>query len=466
MSVIRELEEAGEVLSPAVRAAIVVLEARIRELERRLGLNSTNSSRPPSSDPPGLKRRPKRKPSGKKPGAQPGHEAHQRELLPPERVDRALEHWPEACATCGHRFALFQEMGTPERRQVIELPPVRAQVTEHRLHRLVCPVCRQATKAVPPGDVGPGTTCGPRLVGFMATLTVRLRASRRGLQALLSDLLDVEPPSVGLLQKLLGEASTATLAAYEEVGRALRASPAVGVDETGWKKKGLRHWLWTGVTEWLSFFRLTRRRSAEERKALLGPDYSGVVTSDRAGAYNDLERRQLCWAHLKRDLEAWMQRGGRAAALGRWATAEVERMFGLWHRFRAGEITRGELVRRLRPLQARMTRLFYQAALSGDEKVEKLAIELLLKWEMLFRFAEQQGVEPTNNEAERALRAGVIWRKISFGSKSDDGLRMVERLLTVAETAKKQKRDLLEYLTAAITAHRLGQTPPALLARA
>ncbi len=303
-------------------------------------------------------------------------------------------------------------------------------------------------------------------MGFAATLTLRLRASRRGVRAVFSDLLDVEPPSVGMLQEMLEEASAAALAAYEEVGRALRESPAVGADETGWKKKGLRHWLWTGVTGHLSFFRLSRRRSAEERENLLGPAYAGVVTSDRAGAYSGLERRQLCWAHLKRDLEAWTERGGRAAALGRWAVSEVERMFGLWHCMRAGEITREEMRRGLRPLQARMTRLFYHAALSGDARVERMATELLLKWDALWAFAEHEGVEPTNNEAERALRSGVIWRKISFGSKSEGGLRMVERLLTVAETAKKQNRDLLEYLTTAIAAHRLGQTPPALLARA
>jgi len=486
MSLLDQLEAAGESCTPGIRAAFLELErmlgaaqvriaeleellaaaqARIVELERRLGMNSKNSSLPPSRDPPGV-RRPLKKKGKRRRGAQPGHAAKQRNLVAPERVDRVVDHWPEHCRGCGHVFSLAWEVGAPERRQVIELPPVRAEVTEHRLHRLVCPCCARTSKAAAPVEVPAPTTFGPRLVAFSATLTVRLRASRRNLHQALSDFLDVEPPGVGTLQHLLEEVSAATLPAYQEVRTAVRASTAVGVDETGWKKKRLRFWLWVAATPTLSFYRLSRRRSRSEREKLLGCSYAGVVTSDRAGAYRSLPvgQRQLCLAHFRRDMVAWQERGGAAGRLGTWAVSELDRVFSLWHRFKRGEITRAHLGRVLGPLQARFTRLFYQAYHGTDVKLSRMADELLGLWDALWAFSRHEGVEPTNNESERALRAAVIWRKTSFGSRSERGLRMVERLLTVAETAKKQQRGLLEFLSAAITAHRLGQVPPALLA--
>jgi transposase len=480
-SLLEHLEAAGESCTPQIRSAFFALEARlaelealvraqaqeIRELKRRLNQNSMNSSLPPSSDPPFLKPAKPKKPSGRRRGGQSGHEPHQRTLLPPERVDRVVEHSPNLCRHCGHRFALpHQEIGSPERRQVIELPPIRAEVVEHRLHRLRCPVCRAITPGIAPAAVTGPVTFGARLVAFSTMLTVRLRASRRGVRQVLGDLLDVGPPCVGQLQQLLEEASTASLPAYQQVRAALRASPAIGVDETSWTLRGRPYWLWAGVTSRLSFFRLAARRSGWARERLLGRRYAGVVTSDRHGAYNALAppQRQLCWAHLKRDFVDWQGYGGAAERIGHWAEAESDRLFALWHRFRAGEIDRAWLRRHLQPLQARVRRLLERGTRCGVRRVEKSTKQLLGLWPALWSFALYAGVEPTNNEAERALRAGVIWRKTSFGSQSGRGLRLVERLLTVAETCKKQNRDLLGYLTGAIEAHRTGRIPPLLVA--
>ncbi len=479
MNPVERLERAGEVLSPGVRAAILALEeengrlraevaralARIEDLERRLGCNSTNSSLPPSQDPPGTARAAKPK-SSRRRGAQPGHEPHRRSLVPVERVDEVKDHYPEQCGHCGHRFALWQEVGRPERRQVIELPPIRARITEHRLHRLLCPCCRQISAAEAPAGVEAPVVFGPQLVALAAVVTVRLRASRRNLHRLLGDLLDVEPPCVGQLQALLEEVSGATLSAYREIRVALRESPAVGVDETGWQLRQLRYWLWGATTRELSFYRLARQRSRLALSRLLGRHYGGIVTSDRLSTYGgrDPRRRQHCWAHLLRDFCAWQSRGGVARQIGGCAEAEGQRIFPLWHRFRCGEVDRAELKRAIRLPKARLTRLLYRGAECGDPKLEKTCEQLLLTWEALWNFVEHEYVEPTNNETERALRAGVIWRKTSFGSQSGRGLHLVERLLSVAETCKKQTIDLLGYLSAAITAQRLGQPAPVLLA--
>jgi transposase len=185
----------------------------------------------------------------------------------------------------------------------------------------------------------------------------------------------------------------------------------------------------------------------------------------RGNSNNDLSppQRQLCWAHLKRDFADWQHYGGAAGQIGVWAEAEAERLFALWHRFRAGELDRAALKEDLQPLRARMRRLLLRGTRCGVRRVERSTKQLLTLWPALWSFALHTGVEPTNNEAERALRAGVIWRKTSFGSQSGRGLRLVERLLTVAETGKKQQRDLLGYLTTAIAAHRTGLRPPVLI---
>ncbi len=498
MNTVERLAQTGEVLSPGVRAAILALEeenqrlraelaralARIEDLERRLGRNSTNSSLPPSQDPPGTARAAKPK-SSRRRGAQPGHEPHRRSLVPAERVDEVQDHYPERCRHCGHRFALWQEVGRPERRQVLELPEIRARITEHRLHRLLCPCCQQISAAQAPAGVEAPVVFGPHLVALATVVTVRLRASRRNLHRLLGDLLDVEPPCLGQLQTLLEEASGATLPAYQEIRAALRESAAVGVDETGWRLRRLRYWLWGATTRQLSFYRLARQRSRLALARLLGRGYGGIVTSDRLSTYAGREphRRQHCWAHLLRDFRGWQSRvrdfrgwqsrvrdfrgwqsrGGVAARIGVAAEAEVHRIFPLWHRFRRGESDRAALRRAMRLPQARLARLLYRGAACGDPKLETTCEQLLLTWPALWSFVEQEGVEPTNNETERALRAAVIWRKTSFGSQSGRGLRMVERLLSVAETCKKQAIDLLGYLSRAITAQRLGHPAPALL---
>jgi transposase len=345
--------------------------------------------------------------------------------------------------------------------QVAELPPMRAEVTEHRLLRLCCPHCRTHTRAELPAGMG-ASHFGPRLSAFAALLSGRFRLSRRETCALLSDLLDV-PPSLGSVQARVEETSRALLPAYREVRRAVRGSAAAAVDETGWRLRRERRWVWTAVTAGATLFRLGRRGSPDAR-LLLGSGYSGIVGSDRWGAYRQYppERRQLCWAHLKRDFQALAEREGEVARLGRWGVAECGRLFALWGRFRAGEITRAQMARLLVPVRWRMARLLKQgAALSG--KARALCRDLATLWPALWTWVHQEGVEPTNNAAERALRKPVLWRKGSFGSGSGRGLRFVERILTVGETCRQRGVGMLDYLTRAIEAHRANLPAPLLL---
>jgi transposase len=479
MGIVHELETAGESLSPTVRAALVALETRVRQLEAlepvierlqariwdleaQLRSNSTNSSRPPSSDPPGTAH-PGKKKSGRKRGGQKGHPGHQRALLPPERIDAVVEHRPAACQRCGHSLAGAPVVGTPTRHQTIELPRVRAHVSEHRAFTLACPHCRAHTRARLPAEVR-AHHFGPRLVAFATVLTSRFRLSRRNLPELLGDLLDVPAPALGTTQAFARESSAALREPYQEVRSAVRRAPTACVDETGWRLRAATRWIWTAAAEAATLFRIGRRRSTAERERLLGRDFAGVITTDRWRAYDSHppERRQICWAHLRRNLQGFVDTGLRAD-LGAWGVRETDRLFHLWHRHEAGEISRAELRRAMVPVRMRVRRLLRWGAACEERRPRAFCRDLLRLWPSLWTFLGIEGAEPTSNRAERALRKPVIWRKCCFGSNSGAGLRFVERLLTAAETCRQQKRNLLDYLTAALEAHRIRAPAPRLL---
>jgi transposase len=239
----------------------------------------------------------------------------------------------------------------------------------------------------------------------------------------------------------------------------------VGHYETGWRQEQKRAWLWTVVTPELTVFRIDRSRGGAVVDALLGSAFTGVVGSDRWSAYNRFaaERRALCHAHLKRDFQALVDRGGEAEPIGRWGLAEIERLFALWHRFRADEYDRMELRRRLVPVQARLGRLLRRGQDNADRKAAALCRELTKWWAALWTFARVQGAEPTNNAAERALRPAVLWRKVSFGCDSEAGSRFAERLLTVVASCRQQGRGLLDFPVAAGEAALQGTALPSLL---
>lgn len=467
MSAVEQLEAAGEVLSPAVRAVILALEARIRELEVRLASNSTNSSRPPSSDPPGAVR-PKKKRSGKRRGGQKGHPGHHRSLLPPERVDQVVEHCPEECRHCGHALAGASTREVVGRHQVVELPPIRAEVIEHRTLALSCPACGKSSRAVLPREVG-RRHFGARLSALAVLLTSRFRLSRRDQRAFFEDLLDVPAPSLGMTQAFIHEASAALHGAYEEIRAAVRASAGANADETGWRLRGQTRWLWTATTQQATLMRLGRSRSARELVRLLGRHFEGWLSSDRWSAYKShpTEQRQLCWAHLKRNFEGLCLRGGAAAQTGHWGVEECDRLFHAWHGYVQGTLSRAELRKQIRPIRARFRRLLRWGAACESTKAAAMCRNLLSLWPALWSFLRNEaldaGVEPTNNAAERSLRRAVLWRKTSFGSQSGKGLRATERLLSVTETARQRGIDLLDYLTRALTAHRQDSPAPQLL---
>lgn len=468
MSMIEQLEAAGEVLSPAVRAAIQSLEAtiaalqeRVRELEARLGLNSTNSSKPPSSDPPGVVR-PAKKSTGKKRGGQKGHRGHHRKQIAADRVDVIVEHRPEACGHCGQGLAGAEEAKPAWVHQVTELPPIRAQVTEHRMHSVRCPKCSKLTRASLPKEVG-GKHFGPRLVGLGSLLNGRYRMSRRETVDLLSRLLDVPAPSLGSTEAFTQETSTALKPAYEQARAAVLQSDAAGVDETPWKLGGKKQWLWVATAPSATVFHLGPGRGAEELKRFLGEKFRGVVGSDRWCAYQIYDRRQLCWAHLLRNFKKLALRGGQAVEFAEEGVRECARVFALWSQLQEGQINREQLQRGTQRIRNRFRRFVRRGAESADKRVAGFCRNLLRLQRWLWTFVEEP-VEPTNNAAERALRPAVLWRKGCFGNQSDAGMRYVERVLTFTATCRQQQVHPVDFLALAILARRRGTPGPTLVA--
>src|SRR5712692_8024689 len=449
----------------ALRVENAALHQQVQELSAWRGQNSSNSSRPPSTDPPQAPPRPKAPPTGRRRGGQPGHRGAFRHLLPVEQVDEVVVVVPEVCQHCGQPFpeATGRRRGRVWRHQVVELLPLAVQVTEYQMLARRCPACGKRTRAELPAGVS-RRPFGVRLTAVVALLSGRYRLSRREVRQLLQDLWAVKL-SLGAVVRQEQAQSAALAPIVEEARAAVQEAAVVNLDETGWRQEQQRAWLWTVVTAMLTVFRIDRTRSRAAVEALLGPDFMGVVGSDRWSAYSRFpaERRALCHAHLKRDFQALVDRGGEAEPIGRWGLAEIERLFALWHRFRAGECDRKELRRRLIPLQARLGRLLRRGQESPDRKAAGLCRELTKWWAALWTFARVDGVEPTNNVAERALRPAVLWRKGSFGSDSAAGSRFAEWLLTVVPSCRQQGRPLLAFLLAASEAPLWGSPPPSLL---
>ena len=459
----------------ALEALVVAHEARIAALEARQRQDSSTSSRPPSSDPPGTqaqRRAAPPPPSGdaggerRRRGGQPGHPGHHRLLVGEERIDRLVLVAPDACRGCGVSLpaASGAEAPVDERVQVVELPPVRAEVTEYRLAARRCRSCGTLTRATRPAEAGVGAF-GPRLHAVATLLVGRYRLSRREAVACLAELGEVEL-SVGALARLEEATSAALAPVVDEVALAVQQAAVANLDETGWWQGKTRHWLWTVVTEALTLFRLDPSRGKAVVRALLGPGWTGIVGSDRYSAYKylPLERRQLCWAHLLREFRKIAAYNQHQRPLGTRLLDIAARIFAAWYRFRVAAIDRPTLLAELAPLQAEL-RDALEAGLDPPHAVVAGALcgNLLDAWPALWTFARVDGVEPTNNAAERALRPAVLWRKGSFGTQSGDGSRFVERIMTVTASCKQQGRGLLDFLVAAITAARLGLPPPSLV---
>jgi transposase len=443
----------------AVTALVQALERRIAALEERLGKNSTNSSKPPSSDPPSVKRRPPALASGKKRGGQPGHRHHSRALVPADQLRRVIDCKPQGCRRCGSE--LHGDDPEPIRHQVAELPPVRPVVDEYRLHRLRCPRCRTSTCApLPPGV--PTGGFGPRLRATLSLWAGNYRLGKRPIRQMASDLYGLAI-STGMICRLERRGADVLEAPAEELRGHVRQAGSAHIDETSWRQGRGKAWLWVAVAKRATVFTIAPSRGAGVARAMLGTAARKVVISDRFKSYRWIKRRQFCWAHLRRDFQAMIDRGGEAAEVGQRLLEHSDALFGWWHRVRDGTLARSSFRLYVSWLRACMRDDLGRGADCGCPRTAGTCRELLSGETHLWTFVRVAGVEPTNNDAERALRHGVIYRKTSGGTDSESGSRFVERMLSVVATCRQQGRSVLEYLTRCYEAHLDGRPAPSLL---
>jgi transposase len=449
----------------ALRARVAELEAQVHELQQRLNTNATNSGVPPSANPLDAPKPTTKKRTGNKTGAQPGHPARLRQRLPAERVNQVVALIPDRCQSCQAPLPADPGPEDPEPswHQQAELPEVGAVVTEYQGHYRTCPCCGKLNHAAIPQDIK-AHSIGPRLAATLSYLAGCHHVSKRGLEEITEDLFDV-PIALGTIAHLETQTSAALAPAHAEALEVVRQAEVKNVDETGWKLAGDLCWLWVAATATVAVFLIHAKRSFKALVALLGEEIHGIVTSDRFSAYAKLSKwcRQICWAHLKRDFQKLIDRGGAAARLGQKLQRLQERVFEEWHLFRGGGFDRATLLERLDPVGEEFERVLKSGRRCADRKAATFCANLLELLPAVWRFVVTEGVEPTNNHAERLLRRGVLWRKNAFGSQSAGGCRFVERILTVVQTRRLQGRSVLRYLYDAVCAHRRGLPAPSLL---
>ena len=448
---------------------IAQLEARVAELEgklrRFLGRNSSNSSIPPSANPPTAPPPVTKEPTGRKPGGQPGHSAQTRTRLPQELITKSNDLLPATCEKCQQPLSAERGPKDPDPvwHQVAELPKVLVEVTEYLGHARTCAGCGHVTWAVIPAEIR-AHSFGPRLTAVISTLTGVVHNSKRDAETIVETVFGT-PIALGTITAAEQETSAALAAPYREAAQAAQDAPVNHLDETSWKLGKRKYWLWTAVSTLCTFFVIHPKRGAVALQTLFQRAFAGIVISDRWVVYNrfPVVRRQLCWAHLIRDFQGLFETTGPGKAIGGALLCFAEDIFTFWYRVRDGTLTRATFRHYVNQQRPWLRQLLSQGAACGCAKTAALC-QSLLDWEpALWTFTRVAGVEPTNNAAERALRKAVLWRKRSFGCKSDAGCRFVERMLTTVKTLQQHKQPVLEYLVEAITAHRRRRPAPALL---
>ena len=447
------------------RAEVAMLRAENATLREKLTENSRNSSKPPSSDPTSHPRHPQRPSNGRPrrqrpPGAQRGHRGSHRKLVDnPDRVCAVDAH---RCEKCGGRH-LTRTEGAPQRHQVVEIPAAPREVVEWQRYEALCLDCDYRFWPELPADVPLGGF-GPRLQATIAYFTGTLWLSRRAAEQSVGDLYGV-PISLGSVSATEAVVSAVIATPVDDAHDAACAQPVAGIDETGWRHHHGKAWLWAFCTAVATVFMVATNRGDVAFRALVR-GFHGILVSDRWVVYDawDMAKRQLCWAHLERMWQKFVDRGGPSAQIGRALLEDTHRMFHWWHKVRDGTMTRKRFRLHMLPVIERVQTLLDRGmTLRAHAKTRRTCTRIRKLAPALWTFIEVEGVEPTNNATERVVRMGVQWRARSLGTQSDAGREYVARMLTATATLRRHGRNVYEYLVEAMNNHLHGIPAPSLL---
>lgn len=444
------LEEANEIIK--------ALWGVIQKLTEKLKTNSKNSSLSPSKDrssknKSNIRRNEARRKNRRKRGGQPGHKKHERTLLPPEKVNHIVHCSPDGQCGCGG--AIILNTAAHHRHQQHEFPVICPIVTEYQIFGGTCSQCNKKHTGKLPHGVS-WSMLGPRATAMTAHLSGTYRMSKQNIVGMYRDIFDFNL-SAGMVCKAEKTVSSAIALPVNEARHFVRSADNVSVhsDETGFRERGKSMWAWIAVSSLVAVFSIRRNRNKKIAMELLGKNFRGILCSDRYSAYQWIpnETRQICWAHLDRDFRKISERTGSSAIIGTDLLAQANNLFHCWHEYKDGLIDREALRKKTEPVKKLIEKLLRQGRCSRNSKTSGTCRDILSYGPALWRFLETDGVEPTNNLAERLIRTIAIWRKTSFGTQSKKGSTYMERIMTVVATCKLQGKNILEYLTCAVKKH-------------
>lgn len=444
-------------------ARVAQLEEQVAKLLELLNRNSSNSNLPPSSDGPGQGAGKKKSKGKRRRGGQKGHRGAHRVLLPAEQVAEFVELFPGECHSCWERLP---ERPDPlaRRYQYTELRPLAAHTTEYRRHAVVCPHCGYRTRAAYDQTIIPASAFGPRLMSVVVLLTGVYHLSRRQTVSLLWELVGVRL-SVGSVSRIEQRMSDSVAPAVDEAWEQALSAKVKHADATSWLRAGVLLSLWTVASAAVTVFKVLPDGKGQTLRTKLFVKVFGILVSDRATALKfwAMARRQICWAHLLRKFVSFSERDGPEAAIGDELLEYTKLVFAYWADFREGKLDRARLREWMAPVRVQFEALLRRAVAADIRGLSGSCADILEHRAALWTFIEREGVEPTNNHAERELRAFVLWRRRSFGAQSERGDLFAERLMSVAHTARKQGRNVLQFLTACAQASTHNRATPSLL---
>jgi transposase len=377
-------------------------------------------------------------------------------------VDTLVDLFPPVCLGCAHPLPRKADVAAC-RYQQLELRDHRPHVTEWRRHEVDCERCGASTRAEYDRTQLPSLAFGPCLTAVVAMLTGAYHLSRRKTKKLLHELFGISI-SLGAISAMERRASEALASCHDEAMREVQYAGVKHTDATSWVRAGKLTSLWVLATALVTVYRLYDDGRRDTIRPLFGPRI-GILVSDRATVFSfwTMAMRQVCHAHLLRKFVAFSERDGPVGAIGRQLLECVSLIFEYWHGYKDGHLTRQELQFWMRPVQRAAEQLLERGEKANADGVSGACTDILAHREALWTFLSHEGVEPTNNHAELELRDFVLWRKKSYGTQSERGDRFAERVMTVVRTARKQAKNVLDFLVRSIRAYLDGTEAPRLL---
>jgi transposase len=439
-------------------ARILKLEEKVAELSK----DSSTSSKPPSSDI--TKPKSEQRQAGKrKRGGQKGRRGKARVRFREEEIDRKEELCLNQCPDCGE--ALSEERKDTRIHQSVELPEKPVEVVEYHQIGKECPCCHVYHYPKLPEGVIEGQLFGVRLQGLIAYMKGELGASYTELERFCGDVLGIAV-SRGMLNNVVNRASEALEVPYEELRDSIPQEKRLNIDETGWRDSGKKYWVWVFCNQLIAFFTISASRGSQVLKEVLGENFGGAITTDFFSAYISYasERQQFCLAHLIRDIKFLTTLPDKDTRLfGEKLLRYFRRLFKLWHRRK--EYSEEVFQNKVKRIKTSISNHIARSPFPKGSKAQTLQRRILKRWNGLFMFTEYQELyQPTNNDAERALRHLIRIRRQTQGSVSQAGQRWNERIATTLETCKKQNRSAWSFLVQSLLAFHYSKNYPTLTA--